>query len=60
MYIIRLRKKRTSNNVVSKDILEIVLIDKKKALYSNAHKIIFGVYNKKTNIVSVKLDILYF
>lgn len=60
MYVIRLRKKRQSSGVFSKNILEIILIEKKKALYSNAQKITFGTYNKKTNIVSVQLDILYF
>ena len=60
MYVIRLRKKRNSSNVFSKNIVEIILIEKRKALYSNAQKVKFGTYNKKTNIVSVQLDILYF
>lgn len=59
MYTIRLRKKRNSSSTFSKNILEIILVEKKKALYSNAYKVKFGTYNKKTNIVSVKLDILY-
>ena len=60
MYIIRLRKKRKSTGVFSKNILEIILIKKSKALYSNAQRVKLGVYNKKTNIVSIQLDTLYY
>lgn len=60
MFVIRTRKKRKSSGVFSKNILEIILVEKKKALYSNAHKIKLGTYNKRTNIVSIKLDIVYF
>lgn len=60
MYTIRLRKKRKSTRTFSKDILEIILIKKTKALYSNSQRITLGIFNKKTNIVSVQLDILYF
>jgi ribosomal protein S16 len=60
MYIIRLRKKRKSTGVFSKNILEIILIKKSKALYSNAQRVKLGIYNKKTNIVSIQLDTLYY
>lgn len=59
MLIIRIRRRKVKNRI-SKFIFDFVVINKEKALYSNAFICYLGTFNKKTNILLLNLDNFYF
>lgn len=59
MLTIRLRK-RQFKSVLSKNILEFIVIKKGKALTSRSQEVVLGTYNKKMNIILVNFDLLYY
>lgn len=56
MYIIRFQKYKY--NRVHKDSLRLVVIKQGKAPNSGSQVAILGYYNKKKNVVALKLDLL--
>lgn len=59
MLTIRVRRKKNKRVFVS-HMLEIIVIEKGKALYSRSQKCILGTYNKKTNSLLLNLDKFYY
>ena len=58
MYIIRFQKYKYSR--IYKDSLRLVVIKRGKAPSSGSQVAILGYYNKKKNIIVLKLDLLLF
>lgn len=58
MYIIRFQKHKLKKDF--KNSLRIVVIKKGKAPSSFSQKAILGLYDKKENIISLKIDLLLY